>query len=448
MVERRPARATYYPALAPARPSRVSLDARLDRFSGRFVDRAIEAEFAKDSAGPTRRFLRVSIVLSGVVFLAYGVHDALVVPAEARNTAWAIRYAVFPPAIALALLAVRSTDVMRWHQSVMLLYGMAASLVVMTIGAISAPAPAFYIYTSYALVFMTLGPLIAKMNVTTQIAYTLLSIAAYNVLDTLIAQSSGAILFSFNTSMLALGGIGALTARLIEQQARQSFLQRRLIAEQVELLDEEKGKTDALLLNILPSRIAERLKHGDEAVADAFGDVTVLFADIVGFTALAERLAASDLVERLNEIFSAFDDLADEHGLEKIKTIGDSYMAVGGLPVASADHTQAVADMALGMQRAIAEISEASGENLRLRIGIHTGPVVAGVIGKRKFAYDVWGDTVNTASRMESRALDGTIQVSEPVYERLKDAFVLESRGPIEVKGKGSMPAWSLKARR
>ena len=213
-------------------------------------------------------------------------------------------------------------------------------------------------------------------------------------------------------------------------------------------LAQEHARSERLLLNILPGAISARLKDNDQLIADGFAEVTVLFADIVGFTELSQRLTPEALVEMLNRIFSEFDDLAATLGIEKIKTIGDCYMVAAGLPELRPDHADAVARMALGMREALKRINEDGGYTLQLRIGIHTGPVVAGVIGKRKFIYDLWGDTVNTASRMESSGVAEEIQVTRQVYDRIKDRFELEARGVISVKGKGDMETFLLKRER
>jgi adenylate cyclase len=213
------------------------------------------------------------------------------------------------------------------------------------------------------------------------------------------------------------------------------------LAEQHQLLQREQAKSEQLLLNILPPPIADRLKQAPGVIADRFDAVTVLFADIVGFTELAAGVAPEVLVGMLNEVFSRFDQLAEQHGLEKIKTIGDSYMAVGGLPMPRSDHASAVAAMALDMQ---AVVHSLSGGALCVRIGIHSGPVVAGVIGTKKFSYDLWGDTVNVASRMESHGLAGKIQISEATYRLIQHEFVCEARGCIYVKGKGEMLVWHM----
>jgi len=215
----------------------------------------------------------------------------------------------------------------------------------------------------------------------------------------------------------------------------------------LEQLQIEQEKSERLLLNILPKPIADRLKQGQSVIADSFAEVTVLFADIVDFTRLSAQMSPTESVVLLNEIFSTFDRLAEQHGLEKIKTIGDAYMVVGGLPTPRPDHAEAIAEMALDMQREI-QFKAESGEPLRIRIGIHTGPVVAGVIGTRKFSYDLWGDTVNTASRMESHGLSGGIQVTETTHERLRDKYLFKKRGMIQVKSKGEMMTYLLLGRK
>jgi class 3 adenylate cyclase len=209
-------------------------------------------------------------------------------------------------------------------------------------------------------------------------------------------------------------------------------------------LDDEHARSERLLRNVLPDRIAERLKDGPSTVADRFDDVTVLFADIVGFTPLSATLAPERVVELLNQVFTRFDELAAHHRVEKIKTIGDAYMVVAGLPEARNDHAEAGAQMALDMRAAIAEVGLTIGYTLRIRIGLCSGPAVAGVIGIQKFAYDLWGDTVNTAARMESHGAPGEIQVTESTYQLLRERYVFEDRGMIDVKGKGPMRTYFL----
>ena len=210
------------------------------------------------------------------------------------------------------------------------------------------------------------------------------------------------------------------------------------------LLAAEQERSEKLLLSIFPRAIAERLKISQDVIAERSEEVSVLFADITGFTPAAERLAAEEVVVLLNEIFSAFDEMVARHGLEKIKTIGDGYLVAAGIPTPRADHAEAAARLALAMRQALADLPVASA--LSLRVGIDSGPVVAGVIGRTKFGYDLWGDTVNTASRMESHAPPGAIQVTERKYRRLEDGFVFERRTGVVVKGKGEMTTYLLLA--
>ena len=221
--------------------------------------------------------------------------------------------------------------------------------------------------------------------------------------------------------------------------------QEQAYLEQLRIVRE---KSERLLLNVLPKSIADRLKQGESTIADSFPNATVLFADLGDFTKLSSQVPATEVVQMLNEIFSKFDWLAELHHLEKIKTIGDCYMAVGGLPLPRPDHADAMAEMALDMQKVVTRLNYGDGRNFQLRIGISSGPVVAGIIGSKKFIYDLWGDTVNIASRMELLGQLGAIQVSESTYEHLKDKFFFERRGKIEVKGKGKMMTYLLTGRK
>lgn len=212
----------------------------------------------------------------------------------------------------------------------------------------------------------------------------------------------------------------------------------------IEALRQQQQRSEELLLNILPEPIAQRLKQEETTIADSFESVTVLFADLVNFTQLSTRLSSTELVEILNTVFSEFDYFAACHGIEKIKTIGDAYMAVAGLPETCPNHAQKVANMALDLLDFVTQFNAETGQNFALRIGINTGPVVAGVIGVTKFGYDLWGDTVNVASRMESQGVPNKIQVTQATYEKLKADYALTPRGELEVKGKGKMLTYWL----
>ncbi|WP_353258524.1 adenylate/guanylate cyclase domain-containing protein [Prochlorothrix hollandica] len=232
--------------------------------------------------------------------------------------------------------------------------------------------------------------------------------------------------------------------QLLQQQKQQLELEiqerRKVEAE----LKWQRERSETLILNIFPQKIAERLKSGHQTIASYFDEVTVLFADLVGFTTLAVQIPPTDLVQFLNQIFSRFDALVEQYQLEKIKTIGDAYMVVGGLPQHRDDHAQAIAQMALAMQTTIQELKTPLGQPLSLRIGINSGPVVAGVIGTKKFSYDLWGDTVNVASRLESQGEPGRIQISEQTHGLLHHQFHCEERGVICLKGRGELKTYWL----
>jgi guanylate cyclase len=232
--------------------------------------------------------------------------------------------------------------------------------------------------------------------------------------------------------VLAFLGLNLGAASLVAFVLLRDFASQREQAQQ---------RADRLLLNILPREVAELLKTSDQAIADQFEEASILFADVVDFTPLSARLTPTQLVDLLNDLFSEFDRLVDQAGLEKIKTIGDCYMVAAGVPEARVDHAQALARLALSMQGVAAARPE---PRIQLRIGINSGPVVAGVIGRRKFIYDLWGDAVNTASRMESHGTPGRIQLADATWERIRDEFELVPRGEVEVKGKGRVRTWYL----
>lgn len=236
----------------------------------------------------------------------------------------------------------------------------------------------------------------------------------------------------------------------LERKRLRDLERLRLIELQQEkqLLEIEREKSDRLLLNILPQCIAERLKHGERNIAERFTEVSVLFADIVEFTALANATDPDDLVTLLNELFSRFDRLAERHGLEKIKTIGDSYLAAAGLPLPRPDHVEATAEMALGMLETVRDLNSDSGLSLHVRLGLNTGPVVAGVIGRKKFTYDLWGAAVNLASRMQSSGLPDHIHVPASFQQRLSDRFIFQERGTVQCKGVGEVHSYFLVAKK
>jgi hypothetical protein len=235
-----------------------------------------------------------------------------------------------------------------------------------------------------------------------------------------------------------------------EKKRLRDLERERLAALKLEkqLLEVEQMKTEKLMLNILPRPIAERLKRGEKNISGSYPDVSILFSDLAGFTEMSSQISATELVKLLNDLFTRFDKRAESLGLEKIKTIGDAYMAAGGLPIPRADHAELCADMALGMFEDLAHFNQANGQALNMRIGISSGPVVAGVIGFTKFSYDLWGNTVNTASRMESTSQHGRVQVSPSTHAALKDRYVMESAGRVACKGLGEVETHFVVARR
>jgi adenylate cyclase len=246
----------------------------------------------------------------------------------------------------------------------------------------------------------------------------------------------------FETVMLVASVVGTVALLTV------IGMHHRYVADTAEVaLREAHALSERLLHNTLPVEIAERLKQGELVIADRADEVSILFADLVGSTPLSERLTPDEMVSLLNDVFGPFDDLADRIGVEKIKTVGDAYMVVGGLPAWRPDHLEVVVEMALAMRDELARHEVAGLGPLQMRFGIHTGSVVAGVIGKRKFSYDLWGDAVNTAARMESHGVPGEIQVTEEVFKRLRGSYQIEPRGLVEIKGKGPMPTYFLRDR-
>ena len=293
-----------------------------------------------------------------------------------------------------------------------------------------------------AVLWSLLAPLCALVLVGTRAAvgwfgaFALVVLAA-GARDVGLGADLGTVLRSCE-NVLLVGVLAFIALRffIIERERAQAALAR------------EQERSERLLLNILPAPIAQRLKDEGKSIADGYAQATILFADMVGFTRMSATVTPARLVEILNSLFSRFDALCDRFGVEKIKTIGDAYMAVAGVPTRRDDHAAAIAEMALAMREALAEHNREFGSALAIRIGINTGPVVAGVIGLKKFIYDLWGDTVNLASRMESHGMPGAIQVSRSTWEQLRESYEFTARPGLEVKGVGTVDAFLLTGRR
>jgi class 3 adenylate cyclase len=429
---------------------------RMNRFTLAFDDARLEREFLDDYADSVRLQVR-AVWLMALVFLP--LCNALDAADATRFYVRVVRFSIAFPAEVLALAVTWAAPGM-FRRSWAVANGVALSAVgcclILPALVCAAYVPAwhlsedlwaFFIVLVFAVFFILAVPTVGMVRFFQASALT----AAFTISYVLFLSAMG-----IGARGMACGVIFPVGATLVgmigsyrtEHARRRIFLQQRSLAEEHEKLGRERMKSEALLLNVLPAEIAERLKSDPSHIADGFSEVTILFADIVGFTDLSARLSPAEVVAMLNLLFTAFDDLAEKHGLEKIKTIGDAYMVVGGLPEARPDHAEAVVAMALGMRDAVAVVSKETGHVLKVRIGANSGPVVAGVIGKKKFAYDLWGDAVNTASRMESHGLPGEIQVTEATWAKVKDVFEMESRGTITVKGKGDLPAWFVRGRK
>ena len=348
-------------------------------------------------------YLILDLPVSAAIPFAYVVISVASLVALARTK----RYRVFRTTQLALLLALPFA--LQWSlggfipSSGVALWALMCPLGALTFAGTRKAAPWFIAYLALIAVSLVLEPVLtpAEIPETVQVAFLALNIAGVSL-----------------TSYLLL----------------QYFVRER---------EREHERSERLLLNVLPEPVAMRLKRNEGVIADRFEHATVLFADIVDFTPISAGSRPMRWSQLLDAVFSDFDELAERYGLEKIKTIGDAYMVASGIPTPQPDHVRAVADMALAML----DVASSHRDGLGLRIGIDTGPVVAGVIGRRKFIYDLWGDTVNTASRMESHGVPGQIQVTERVVTALRDDYVLEPRGPIEIKGKGPMPTWFLRSR-
>lgn len=382
--------------------------------------------------------VRIGQFVGAAVYAAFAIIDPWVIP-EIATRVWAMR-AVVIACFGLVFLATFTANFRRWMQpvvtAIVLVAGISMILVLVT-----APTPQREIYFGGIMLVTMAAYTFMKLRFVWAVFAAAVLWLGYDLADVLIRETPLAILVTNNLFLFATNVVGMFAGYHMEAYIRRDFLQRRQI-------EDKDARLSRVLRNVLPASIAERLMREPGTIAERFSMVTIMFTDIVHFTQYSSRVSPEDLVAMLNEIFCAFDDLVEKHGLEKIKTIGDSYMAAAGLPALREDHAEAVADFALDMLEVVARLNVGRDEPIHIRTGIHTGPVVAGVIGTKRFAYDLWGDAVNTASRMESHALPDTIQVSRASYERLRGRYELKRRGPIEVKGKGEMVTYLLVGRK
>jgi class 3 adenylate cyclase len=411
---------------------------RIGRLTLAFDAPELERDFRALSAERARGRHLVVFGLASVVTAALALIDRTVLEPAQVSTLWALRYeGALPSSLAFAALGLLPLRIYAAWVDVLTFSGVLFGLLAIAMMGyeLSPMTDAVAQYgTMSALVMILVFHSLGMARIPWTAAASVLGSAAIVLVIALEAASWKPLAYA--TFFLATANVvGIAVGYALERHRRREFANQRLI-------ELERAKSERLLRNVLPEAIAARLKEDSGHIAEYFDVATVLFADIVGFTTLSASMPPRALVDLLNDVFTRFDEIAGRRGLEKIKTIGDAYMVVGGVPLPRHDHAASVAALALEMQSAIGELAEGK---LAIRIGIHTGPVVAGVIGTSKFSYDLWGDTVNTASRMESHGVPGQIHVSGECRDALADRFVLDERGEVEVKGKGRMRTWWLR---
>ncbi|WP_221048717.1 adenylate/guanylate cyclase domain-containing protein [Methylogaea oryzae] len=401
----------------------------------------IDNAAARDGDTPQQRLSKTLLIFISVAALCIAPWGAWRFAVDGRSAAAAVAggYALLSFA-ALADLLVRKADgVCRWFQATALLV-VPAALQYYAGGFSGSGALVLWSFLSPVCVLVFAGPRAAELW------YGAFCIAVFGAgaLDLAAgADADGVLWYVENVSLVTCIAFIAMRYLTIEREKA-----RQALEAEHQLLRREQARSEALLLNILPAPIAERLKASERSIADGFAEATILFSDIVGFTQLAAHTPPAELVAMLNRLFSAFDQVAERYGVEKIKTIGDAYMACAGLPQPRADHAEAVAEVAFGMLQAVDAYNREYGTGLSIRIGINSGPVVAGVIGLKKFIYDLWGDTVNVASRMESHGTPGRIHISAATMRLLEPHYLCEAREPMDVKGIGRVQTGFLIGRK
>ncbi|MCH7573909.1 MAG: adenylate/guanylate cyclase domain-containing protein [Candidatus Marinimicrobia bacterium] len=404
-------------------------------FSKLTLSSELEQEFRLHYAHNSLRQIRAGAILGLAMIDSFAIYDYFYVP-EAYLASWVVRFAYLTPVILLWLWSSYRPRFITHMQPISMVILILVGLGYLWMGLLAPPESMMPKFG---------GPMLLTLFIYTasKLWLSYASLAGWSVLLAhmtglgLSGQLDGPTMVEGFIFFSAANLLGMIAAFQLERSFRRDFIQ----AKEIEI---ERNRSDALLLNILPAPIADRLKAHEAPIADGFEDVTILFADIVGFTQLSATLSPSKLVEMLDALFTQFDELSEVHELEKIKTIGDAYMAVSGLPEPNENHAENAARAALAMLQVTRDFIGPDGQQIKVRIGLNTGPVVAGVIGSRKFIYDLWGDAVNIASRMETHGLPGAIQVTETTFRILDKNFNLEARGLQEIKGRGRLETYLL----
>lgn len=403
-------------------------------------DRDAERDFRHFYDRENGSFIRIGVGMSIVGWLTSLFYIGVYYKSYFTESALVILLGLFP----FLILMIVSTYSDRWvpyYQRLSafasLLAGfMAIYLMLLRIGDLM-----FAIFFLASVVYYAF--FLLRIRVALAIPVTLCYVVVWQIVVLFVADTS-AQLKLFGTGLWTIEISAILGGRAFESASRRIFAQNRTIQKQQVDLQREMDRSERLLLNILPAEIAERLKAGEEVIADRYESASVLFADIVDFTVLSGALSAEETVRMLNDVFSEFDSLVERHGFEKIKTIGDAYMVVAGVPRPRRDHATGLAAFALEMLTILEELNSRTDRQLQIRIGMNSGPLVAGVIGRQKFLFDLWGDTVNVASRMEAYGTPGRVQLTKATRELVCEQYGCDARGTIDIKGKGPMECYYL----
>jgi class 3 adenylate cyclase len=412
----------------------------LRRGSLRFVDEQLEQQYQRQGGAESLNGFRITTgTASSLWFLA-----AFVIPAGTpipADRAIPLCFAMGLLNLSAFLLSPRADTLDRQHSIISFLTSI-NGLVILWFASTGGILPGYGI--SAIMLLFAFG-FVSRTSFVFAAWRSVVLVVGFVVAAFLYPGGGSLVVDAFIFAAAVMGTLVAL--RLLETSRRRVFYQDIVITDQAQALRIEKDRADALLVNVLPASISSRLLAGERRIADGYPNVTVLFADIVGFTSLAARLPADEVVGMLGRLFARFDELVAARGLEKIKTIGDAYMVAGGLPQPVADHALRVVDLGLAMIGVAAEEADTI-SGLQLRIGVHSGPVIGGVIGDRKFAFDIWGETVNLASRLESQGIAGRVQVSAATWRLVDEAFEAERRGQIHVRGYGPVETYTIVGRR
>jgi class 3 adenylate cyclase len=410
----------------------------LDPFSLKFEDAGLEESFQVEEGKAGLAGYRV---ITGATVLLWALAAVLVPMGTDIEPAASLVVGGVMALVGLACFTISpwATTMNRQHALASVLTS-ANGLVILLLGAAGDSLHGFAVS---GIMLLYMFGFVSRTRFVYALARTLVIALGFVVIWVTYDSAVSLVLDAFFLVAASLGSLIGL--RLLERNRRRVWHQRLVIEEQRAAIEVERAESERLLLNVLPEAVSKRLRQGENPIADDFPSVSVLFADIVGFTAMAASLAADEVITMLNGLFTMFDDLVAERGLEKIKTMGDAYMAVGGLPDPLPDHAVRMVDLAMAMQECTGSPTHFPG--LSLRIGIHSGPVAGGVIGTRKFAYDVWGNTVNTAARLESAGVPGRIQVSEETRDLTRDVFGYEPRGGVELRGIGTRTTYLVTSR-